>query len=142
MAKLQKPEAWEEQLAMNHQLTSAGNPMPVQSGETLLSLSLLGGLPKWDNGTPLLQPSGTMANDAPWTGCWPELIRKPEVFKGDSDDIEQFITTCKVYFQVHSTHMFPDLYKVAFGQSYFKGKALDWWMLQLAELKSNSRGKY
>ncbi|SJL10447.1 uncharacterized protein ARMOST_13833 [Armillaria ostoyae] len=67
-----------------------------------------------------------MADDVPWTECQPELIRKPKVFKRDSNDIKQFITACQV----------------AFAQSYFEDKALDWWMLELEEMESDSWGKY
>ncbi|PBK63564.1 hypothetical protein ARMSODRAFT_979719 [Armillaria solidipes] len=88
--------------------------------------SLSGVPPKWGDPLPEPQPSSTMANDAPWTGCWPKLIRKPKVFKGDSDNIKR-------------THMFPNPYKVTFAQSYFEGKALDWWTLELEEMESESK---
>ncbi|KAK0435502.1 hypothetical protein EV421DRAFT_1908577 [Armillaria borealis] len=46
--------------------------------------SLPGGPPKWNPGGAPPQPSSTMADDASWTRCRPELIQKLKVFKGDS----------------------------------------------------------
>ncbi|KAK0421572.1 hypothetical protein EV421DRAFT_1975680 [Armillaria borealis] len=87
-------------------------------------------------------PVGAMADDAPWIGCKPDLTRKPNPFIGDSDDIDRFITDCQVYFQVYSAYMWLDSYRVAFAASYFEGRAKDWWTMQLADLYSDSRGKY
>ncbi|SJL16841.1 uncharacterized protein ARMOST_20370 [Armillaria ostoyae] len=75
-----------------------------------------------------------MGEDAPWIGCKPDLIRKPNPFLGDADDIDRFITDCQMYFQVHSAYMWLDPYRVAFASSYFEGRAKDWWTLQLADL--------
>ncbi|SJL01312.1 uncharacterized protein ARMOST_04632 [Armillaria ostoyae] len=59
---------------------------------------------------PSANPIDAMKEDAPWIGCKPNLIRKPLPFKGEPDDIDWFITDCQMYFQVHSTYMWLDLY--------------------------------
>ncbi|SJL18732.1 uncharacterized protein ARMOST_22332 [Armillaria ostoyae] len=104
--------------------------------------SLPGAPDKFDPDTEPPNPVGAMGDDAPWIGCKPDLIRKPEPFHGDPDDIDRFITDCQMYFQVHSAYMWLDPYRVAFASSYFEGRAKDWWTLQLEDLYSSSRGKY
>ncbi|SJL16607.1 uncharacterized protein ARMOST_20133 [Armillaria ostoyae] len=104
--------------------------------------SLPGAPDKFDPDTEPPNPLGAMGDDAPWIGCKPDLIRKPNPFLGDPDDIDRFITDCQMYFQVHSAYMWLDPYRVAFASSYFEGKAKDWWTLQLEDLYSTSRGKY
>ncbi|SJL16280.1 uncharacterized protein ARMOST_19800 [Armillaria ostoyae] len=104
--------------------------------------SLPGAPDKFDPDTEPPNPVGAMGDDAPWIGCKPDLVRKPEPFKGDPDDIDRFITDCQMYFQVHSAYMWLDPYRVAFASSYFEGRAKDWWTLQLEDLYSPSRGKY
>ncbi|SJL08033.1 uncharacterized protein ARMOST_11392 [Armillaria ostoyae] len=104
--------------------------------------SLPGAPDKFDPNTEPPNPIGTMGDDAPWIGCKPDLVRKPEPFRGDADDIDRFITDCQIYFQVHGAYMWLDPYRVAFASSYFEGKAKDWWTLQLEDLYSTSRGKY
>ncbi|SJL04219.1 uncharacterized protein ARMOST_07580 [Armillaria ostoyae] len=89
---------------------------------------------KFDPETEPPNPVGAMGEDAPWIGCKPDLIRKPKPFLGDADDIDRFIMDCQMYFQVHSTYMWLNPYQVAFASSYFKGRAKDWWTLQLADL--------
>ncbi|PBK67329.1 hypothetical protein ARMSODRAFT_1020804 [Armillaria solidipes] len=83
-----------------------------------------------------------MGDDAPWIGCKPDLIRKPLPFKGDLEDIERFITNCEIYFQVHSTYMWLNPHQVAFASSYFEDKAEEWWILELADLRSRSHQKF
>ncbi|PBK72227.1 hypothetical protein ARMSODRAFT_972885 [Armillaria solidipes] len=80
------------------------------------------------------QPIGQMGDDAPWIGCKPDL--------GVPDDLDRFFTNCKVYFQVHSVYMWLDPYQVAFATSYFEKRAKEWWILELSELRSRSRGKF
>ncbi|SJL01489.1 uncharacterized protein ARMOST_04811 [Armillaria ostoyae] len=104
--------------------------------------SLPGAPDKFDPDTEPPNPVGAMGDDAPWIGCKPDLVRKPEPFRGDADDIDRFITDCQMYFQVHSAYMWLDPYRVAFASSYFEGRAKDWWTLQLEDLYSTSRGKY
>ncbi|SJL13670.1 uncharacterized protein ARMOST_17118 [Armillaria ostoyae] len=104
--------------------------------------SLPGAPDKFDPDTEPPNPIGAMGDDAPWIGCKPDLIRKPNPFLGDPDDIDRFIMDCQMYFQVHSAYMWLDPYRVAFASSYFEGKAKDWWTLQLEDLYSASRGKY
>ncbi|PBK70576.1 hypothetical protein ARMSODRAFT_974494 [Armillaria solidipes] len=87
-------------------------------------------------------PTGAMGDDAPWINCKPDLVRKPLPFKGEADDIDRFITNCEVYFQVHSAYLWLDPYRVAFASSYFEEKAEEWWILELAELRSPTRGKF
>ncbi|KAK0453506.1 hypothetical protein EV421DRAFT_1956368 [Armillaria borealis] len=104
--------------------------------------SIPGAPNKFDPSQDPPNPVGAMADDAPWLGCKPDLARKPNPFIGDSDDIDRFITDCQVYFQVYSAYLWLDSYRVAFAASYFEGRAKDWWTMQLADLYSNSRGKY
>ncbi|SJL08820.1 uncharacterized protein ARMOST_12191 [Armillaria ostoyae] len=104
--------------------------------------SLPGAPDKFDPDTEPPNPIEAMGDDAPWIGCKPDLIRKPEPFRGEPEDIDRFLTDCQMYFQVHSAYMWLDPHRVAFASSYFEGKAKDWWTLQLADLYSSSRGKY
>ncbi|SJL16538.1 uncharacterized protein ARMOST_20064 [Armillaria ostoyae] len=104
--------------------------------------SLPGAPDRFEPDTEPPNPVGAMGEDAPWIGCKPDLIRRPEPFRGEPEDIDRFMTDCQMYFQVHSAYMWLDPYRVAFASSYFKGKAKDWWTLQLADLYSTSRGKY
>ncbi|SJL08418.1 uncharacterized protein ARMOST_11781 [Armillaria ostoyae] len=93
---------------------------------------------KFDPDDELPNPIGAMGDDALWLRCKPDLIQKPLPFKGEANDIDQFITNCKIYFQVHSTYMWPDPYRIAFVSSYFKELAEEWWILKLAHLRSYS----
>ncbi|SJL03632.1 uncharacterized protein ARMOST_06989 [Armillaria ostoyae] len=104
--------------------------------------SLPGAFDKFDPEQDPPNPVGQMGEDAPWIRCKPNLIRKSLPFLGEADDIDGFIMDCQMYFQVHSTYMWLDPYRVAFVSSYFEGRAKDWWTLQLAELYSRNRGKY
>ncbi|SJL12095.1 uncharacterized protein ARMOST_15516 [Armillaria ostoyae] len=81
--------------------------------------SLPMGPPKWNPKTQLPNPSSTMADDAPWTGCRPKLIRKPKVFKET-----------------------PRISSGSSPHAKCTFKALDWWTLELDEMESNSQGKY
>ncbi|SJL18994.1 uncharacterized protein ARMOST_22599 [Armillaria ostoyae] len=49
---------------------------------------------------------------------------------------------CEIYFQVQSVYMWLDPYRVTFTSSYFKDKAEEWWILELADLRSATRGKF
>ncbi|PBK58702.1 hypothetical protein ARMSODRAFT_983621 [Armillaria solidipes] len=83
-----------------------------------------------------------MGDEAPWIGCKPDLIRKPHPFKGDVDDIDRFLTNCEMYFQVHSAYMWLNPHRVAFASSHFEDRAKEWWILELADLHSRTRGKF
>ncbi|SJL08413.1 uncharacterized protein ARMOST_11776 [Armillaria ostoyae] len=83
-----------------------------------------------------------MGNEVPWINCKPDLVRKPLPFKGETNNIDWFLTNYEVYFQVHSTYLWLDSYRVTFTSSYFEERALEWWILELADLHSITRGKY
>ncbi|SJL08409.1 uncharacterized protein ARMOST_11772 [Armillaria ostoyae] len=104
--------------------------------------SLPGALDQYDLDSKPPNPMDTMGNNMPWLNCKPDLIRKPLPFKGEADDIDWFITNCEICFQVHSAYLWLDPYRVAFASSYFKGLAKEWWILELADLRSATWGKF
>ncbi|SJL15506.1 uncharacterized protein ARMOST_19006 [Armillaria ostoyae] len=119
-----------------------GDPFSDSVAKDRERWSLPGAPDKFEPDTEPPNPIGAMGEDAPWIGCKPDLVRKPEPFKGEPEDVDRFMTDCQMYFQVHSAYMWLDPYRVAFASSYFEGRAKDWWTLQLADLYSTSRGKY
>lgn len=53
----------------------------------------------------------------------------PAAFKGEHDDIDQFLEDCTTYFKVYR-HYFQKIHSlmVVFATSHFKGAAQDWWV--------------
>lgn len=65
----------------------------------------------------------------PMAGIKPILMRTPALFKGDDDDIEQFLGDCLMYFEAFQMYYLhnPALMLV-FATSHLKGPAQDWWV--------------
>ncbi len=64
-------------------------------------------------------------------GVKPVLLKPPMMFKGEHDNIPQFVGDCLTYFEAYR-HYFcgiPSL-MVVFATSHFEGPAQDWWVHQ------------
>ncbi len=78
-------------------------------------------------------PNGPMgewdANDTPaFLGVKPTLMKTPEPFEGEHNDMDRFIGDCHAYFEVFR-HQFMGVSSlmVVFATSLFKKRAQDWW---------------
>lgn len=78
-------------------------------------------------------PLGTLSrtNNAPYLDIKPILVKVPEYFKGEHDDMERFFGDCITYFEGHRKYFqnLPSL-MVPFAASHFTGDAKSWWVHQ------------
>ncbi|PBK71780.1 hypothetical protein ARMSODRAFT_973358 [Armillaria solidipes] len=92
----------------------------------------------WENGlidgrpNPIPNPIGYAPEDAAFLGVKPVMIRPPHLFKGDHNDIEQFVGDCLSYFEVFAPYFTLPSLMTTFAASYLEGSAKDWWVYQCA----------
>ncbi len=60
------------------------------------------------------------ANLGPWASLKPEMVKVPDNFNGDSNDIARFFSQCDMYFSIFNQHFYYHLHKVIFCASCFK----------------------
>ncbi len=79
-------------------------------------------------------------NLGPWALLKPEIVKVPDNFNGDSNDIAQFFSQCDMYFSVFNQHFRYHPHKVIFCASHFGKDAQVWWELCARELGWNVNG--
>ncbi len=82
-------------------------------------------------GPPPQGPSGNWGIDniPPFMGIKPLLMRTPVLFKGNHDNIEQFIGDCQTYFEAFQQYyMGHPVLMVVFATSHLEGQVQDWWV--------------
>ncbi len=62
------------------------------------------------------------------------MVKVPDNFNGDSNDIARFFSQCNMYFSVFNQHFCYHLHKVIFCASCFGKDAQVWWELCAWEL--------
>ncbi len=70
-----------------------------------------------------------VANLGPWVLLKPEMVKVPDNFNGDSNDIAQFFSKCDMYFSIFNQHFYYHPHKVIFCASHFGKEAQVWWEL-------------
>lgn len=79
-------------------------------------------------------------NLGPWAALKPNMVREPESFSGDSNDIARFFSQCDMYFSVYNQYFRYHPHKVIFCVSRFTQDAQKWWELCARELGRNQNG--
>ncbi len=69
------------------------------------------------------------ANLGPWASLKPEMVKVPDDFHGDSNDIARFFSQCDMYFSIFNQHFYYHPHKVIFCASRFRKEAQVWWEL-------------
>ncbi len=68
-------------------------------------------------------------------GVKPILMKIPELFEGDHDDMDRFIEDCNTYFEVfHHQFWGVSSFMVVFATSLFTKCTKDWWTHQREDL--------
>ncbi len=80
------------------------------------------------------------ANLGPWASLKPEMVKVPDDFNGDSNDIARFFSQCDMYFSIFNQHFYYHPHKVIFCASHFKKEAQVWWELCARELGRDAQG--
>ncbi len=81
------------------------------------------------------------ANDqGPWSALKPTMVKEPDNFNGDSNDIARFFSQCDMYFLVFNQYFRHHPHKVIFCTSRFGKDAQVWWELCARELGRNVNG--
>ncbi|PBK73738.1 hypothetical protein ARMSODRAFT_972125 [Armillaria solidipes] len=70
---------------------------------------------------PLPQLVGEAADSAPYLGIKPIMLQPPKLFKGEHDDIRQFLRDCITYFEAFTLYFILPSQTVPFAASHFKG---------------------
>ncbi|PBK75379.1 hypothetical protein ARMSODRAFT_970049 [Armillaria solidipes] len=60
----------------------------------------------------------------------PVMMKPPHPFKGEHNDIEQFVSDCLSYFEVFAPYFTLPSLMTTFAASYLEGPAKDWWVYQ------------
>ncbi len=81
-----------------------------------------------------------MANLGPWATLKPEMVKVPDNFNGDSNDIARFFSQCDMYFLIFNQHFYYHPHKVIFCASRFGKDAQVWWELCARELGRDANG--
>ncbi len=68
------------------------------------------------------------------------MVKEPENFSGDSNDIAWFFSQCDMYFSVFNQYFRHHPHKVIFCVSRFSKDAQVWWELCARELGRNTLG--
>ncbi len=80
------------------------------------------------------------ANLGPWASLKPEMVKVPDNFNGDSNDITRFFSQCDMYFSIFNQHFYYHPHKVIFCASRFRKEAQVWWELCTRELGRDGNG--
>ncbi len=81
------------------------------------------------------------ANDqGPWSALKPTMVKEPDNFNGDSNDIARFFSQYDMYFSVFNQYFRHHPHKVIFCASRFSKDAQVWWELCARELGRNVNG--
>ncbi len=80
------------------------------------------------------------ANLGPWASLKPEMVKVPNNFNGDSNDIARFFSQCDMYFSIFNQHFYYHPHKVIFCASHFGKEAQVWWELCARELGRDGNG--
>ncbi|PBK90271.1 hypothetical protein ARMGADRAFT_1083133 [Armillaria gallica] len=73
-------------------------------------------------------------NQGPWANLKPNMVKEPDNFNGDSNDIARFFSQCDMYFSVFNQYFRYHPHKVIFAASRFGKDAQVWWELCAREL--------
>ncbi len=79
-------------------------------------------------------------DQGPWAALKPNMVKEPENFNGDSNDIARFFSQCDMYFSVFNQYFQHHPHKVIFCASCFSKDAQIWWELCARELGRNTYG--
>ncbi len=80
------------------------------------------------------------ANLGPWASLKPEMVKVPDDFHGDSNDIARFFSQCDMYFSIFNQHFYHHPHKVIFCASRFRKEAQVWWELCARGLGRDAQG--
>ncbi|PBK86726.1 hypothetical protein ARMGADRAFT_1086231 [Armillaria gallica] len=80
-------------------------------------------------------------NQGPWAALKPNMVKEPENFNGDSNDIARFFSQCDMYFSVFNQYFRYHPHKVIFAASHFGKDAQVWWELCTRELGRDVYGE-
>ncbi len=80
------------------------------------------------------------ANLGPWASLKPEMVKVPDDFHGDSNDIARFFSQCDMYFSIFNQHFYYHPHKVIFCASRFRKEAQVWWELCARGLGRDAQG--
>ncbi|PBK79087.1 hypothetical protein ARMGADRAFT_1093471 [Armillaria gallica] len=80
-------------------------------------------------------------NQGPWANLKPNMVKEPENFNGDSNDIARFFSQCDMYFSVFNQYFRYHPHKVIFAASRFGKDAQVWWELCARELGRDVYGE-
>ncbi len=69
------------------------------------------------------------ANLGPWASLKPEMVKVPDNFNGNSNDIARFFSQCDMYFSIFNQHFYYHPHKVIFCASRFGKDVQVWWEL-------------
>ncbi len=75
------------------------------------------------------------ANLGPWASLKPEMVKVPDDFNGDSNDIARFFSQCDMYFSIFNQHFYYHPHKVIFCASRFKKEAQVWWGVMRSRIR-------
>ncbi len=70
----------------------------------------------------------------------PNLVKEPDNFNGDSNDISRFFSQCDMYFSVFNQYFQHHPHKVIFSALCFSKDAQVWWELYARKLGRNTFG--
>ncbi len=82
----------------------------------------------------------TRDEPGPWGALKPNMVKEPDNFNGNSNDIAQFFSQCDMYFSVFNQYFQQHPHKVIFCTSRFSKDTQVWWELCARELGRNTFG--
>ncbi|PBK91055.1 hypothetical protein ARMGADRAFT_1082284 [Armillaria gallica] len=80
-------------------------------------------------------------NQGLWANLKPNMVKEPDNFNGDSNDIARFFSQCDMYFSIFNQYFRYHPHKVIFAASRFGKDAQVWWELCARELGRDTYGE-